>query len=183
MVGLIGIMALPGRLVFTMLGERLARRLVTAALFLLQAIALAVLLLVPGLAGVFGFVVLFGAGFGALTPARAALVAEYYGSTHYARISSVLGLFVTGARAIAPVGAGILYDRLGTYSLIFWVLAGFSALAAGLTKQPGDDNPSRETSGWRRVYRWPPASVVWRLPLPLRFEKTCRGERLQSEAG
>ncbi len=131
MVGLIGIMALPGRLIFTLLGERIARRLVASALFLLQAIALAALLLVPGLAGVFGFVVLFGAGFGALTPARAALIAEYYGSTHYARINSILGLFVTGARAAAPVGAGLLYDRLETYALIFWVLAGLSALAAG----------------------------------------------------
>jgi MFS family permease len=131
MVSLIGIMALPGRLIFTLLGERIARRLVTSALFLLQAIALAALLLVPGLAGVFGFVVLFGAGFGALTPARAALVAEYYGSTHYARINSVLGLFVTGARAAAPVGTGLLYDRLETYALIFWVLAGLSILAAG----------------------------------------------------
>ncbi len=131
MVGLVGIMALPGRLVFTLLGERIARHLVTAALFLLQAIALAVLLLAPGLAGVFGFVIVFGAGFGALMPARAALIADYYGSTHYARINSVLGLFVTGARAIAPVGAGILYDHLETYTLIFWVLAGLSVLATG----------------------------------------------------
>src|SRR5579885_1740447 len=120
MVGLIGIMALPGRLIFTLLGERIARRLVASALFLLQ-----------GLAGVVVFGVLFGAGFGALTPARAALIAEYYGSTYYARINSILGLFVTGARAAAPVGAGLLYDRLETYALIFWVLAGLSALAAG----------------------------------------------------
>jgi MFS family permease len=131
MVGLIGIMALPGRLVFTPLGERFSRRLVVAFLFLLQAAALPVLLLVPNHIGVLSFVVLFGAGFGAITPARAALVADHYGSTHYARINSVLGLFVTGARAVAPVGAGILYDLLGTYPPIFWVLAGLSALAAG----------------------------------------------------
>jgi MFS family permease len=131
MVGLIGIMALPGRLVFTLLGERVSRRLVTASLFLLQAMALPVLLLAPGMVGVFGFVVLFGASFGAITPARAALVADYYGSAHYAQINSVLGLFVTGARAIAPVGAGLLYDLLGTYPPIFWALTGFCVLAAG----------------------------------------------------
>ena len=130
-VGLIGIMALPGRLVFTLLGERLPRHLVTAMLFLLQGAALPVLLLMPGIAGVFCFVVLFGAGFGAITPARAALVADHYGSAYYARINSVLGLFVTGARGIAPVGAGIMYDLLGTYPPIFWVLAGLSVVAAG----------------------------------------------------
>lgn len=130
-IGLIGIMALPGRLVFTMLGERVSRRLVIALLFALQAVSLPVLLLTPGLPGVFGFVILFGAAFGAITPARAALVADHYGSLHYARINSVLGLCITGARAIAPVGAGLFYDLLGTYSLIFWALAVLSALAAG----------------------------------------------------
>ncbi|HEY7347176.1 MAG TPA: MFS transporter [Ktedonobacterales bacterium] len=131
MVGLIGIMALPGRLVFTPLGERLPRRLVTALIFLLQAIALLVLLLTPGVVGVVGFVLLFGAGFGAITPARAALVADHYGSMHYAKINSVLGLFITGARGIAPVGVGLLYDLLGAYPPIFWALALLSALAAG----------------------------------------------------
>lgn len=131
MAGLIGIMALPGRLVFTLLGERFSRRFVTALLFLLQAVALPVLLLIPNVVGVCGFVVLFGAGFGAITPARAALVADHYGSTHYAKINSVLGLFVTGARAIAPAGAGILHDALGSYPPIFWMLTGFSVLAAG----------------------------------------------------
>ncbi|HEU5200122.1 MAG TPA: MFS transporter [Ktedonobacterales bacterium] len=131
MVGLIGLMSLPGRLVFTMLGERVSRRLVTALLCVLQAISLPVLLVAPGVGGVFGFVALFGASFGAITPARAALVADHYGSKHYAKINSVLGLFITGARAIAPVGAGLFYDLLGGYSLIFWALAGLSALAAG----------------------------------------------------
>lgn len=131
MVGLIGILALPGRLVFTLLGERLSRRFVAALLFLLQAAAFPALLLIPGTAGVVCFVVLFGAGFGAVTPARAALVADYYGSTHYARINSILGLFVTGARGVAPVGAGILYDTFGSYPPIFWILAGISLLAAG----------------------------------------------------
>lgn len=130
-VGLIGIMALPGRLLFAPLCERYSRRLVIALLFLLQTISLPVLLLLPGLVGVFAFVALFGASFGAITPARAALVADHYGSTHYARINSVLGLFVTGSRAIAPVGAGILYDLLGTYPPIFWLLAGISLLAVG----------------------------------------------------
>ena len=131
MVGLIGIMALPGRLVFTPLGERLPRRFVIALILLLQAVALPVLLLVQNTIGVFCFVILFGAGFGAITPARAALVADSYGSTHYARINSMLGLFITGARALAPVGVGILYDVLKVYAPIFWLLAGISLLATG----------------------------------------------------
>lgn len=131
MVGLVGIMALPGRLAFTPLGERISRRLVAVLLFLAQASALPVLLLVPNSVGVFCFVVLFGAGFGAITPAKAALIADNYGPAHYAKINSILGLFVTGARALAPVGAGIMYDLLGDYPPIFWALAALSLLATG----------------------------------------------------
>ncbi|HZR43676.1 MAG TPA: MFS transporter [Ktedonobacteraceae bacterium] len=130
-VGLIGIMALPGRLIFTLLGERISRRLITALLFLLQTISLPVLLLIPNITGVFCFVVLFGAGFGAITPARAALIADYYGPENYASINSIIGLFFTGARAIAPFGAGIIYDLLGTYPPIFWLLTALSLLAVG----------------------------------------------------
>jgi MFS family permease len=131
MLGLIGVMALPGRLIFTPLGDRYARRLLIALLFVLQAAALPVLLVLPGVVGVVGFVVVFGAGFGAITPARAALVADHYGSTHYASINSLLGIFITGARAAAPVGVGIAYDLLRAYAPIFWALAVVSALAAG----------------------------------------------------
>jgi MFS family permease len=81
---------------------------------LLQAAAVAVLLGVPGPGGVLGCVVLFGAGFGAITPARAALVAEQYGPAHYGRISGLLTLGVTGARALAPVSTGLLYGAAGS---------------------------------------------------------------------
>ena len=74
------------------------------------------LLLVRSTAGVIGFVVLFGAGFGAVTPARAALVAEFYGPANYGSIKSAM-------RAIAAhpdlhlqlvVGASALLDRFGS---------------------------------------------------------------------
>jgi MFS family permease len=128
--GLVGVMALPGRLVLTPLGDRLPRSLVAAAIFALQTAALLVLLLVQSSAGVVGFVVLFGAGFGAVTPARAALVAEYYGPANYGTISGTLAFFLTGARALAPVGAGILYDFTGGYTILLWSLTAASAVAA-----------------------------------------------------
>jgi MFS family permease len=127
--GLVGIMALPGRLIFTPLGGIWPRRYVTAAIFVLQAIALAVLLTVRSEAGVFAFVALFGAGFGAITPARASLVAELYGARHYGSIAGILAFFVTGARALAPVSAGFLYTVSGHYEPVFWALAVIALLA------------------------------------------------------
>jgi MFS family permease len=126
--GLIGIMGLPGRLLFTPLGGRVPRRWVTAGIFALQTLALVVLLTAHTRAGVLVFVALFGAGFGAITPARAALVADFYGPAHYGKISSVLSLFLTGSRALAPVGAGLLYTLNGGYGPALWALTVGSAL-------------------------------------------------------
>ena len=139
--GLIGTMALPGRLIFTPLGDRLPRHQVTACLFLLQTIALVVLLQLHSLLGVYAFVVLFGIGFGAMTPARAALVADLFGPTHYGKINGVLALFVTGSRALAPVTAGVVYDFAGGYELVFWGLAAASAIATAAVLLVGRETP------------------------------------------
>jgi MFS family permease len=128
--GLVGVMALPGRLVLTPLGDRLPRSWVACGIFLLQVFALLVLLMVRSTVGVIGFVVLFGAGFGAVTPARAALVAEFYGPASYGSISGLLAFFLTGARGLGPVGAGILYDSTGGYDVLLWGLTVASAVAA-----------------------------------------------------
>jgi predicted MFS family arabinose efflux permease len=129
--GLIGIMALPGRLILTPLGDRVPRAYLTAFIFLLQALALVVLLTVQTSAGVWTYVILFGAGFGAVTPMRAALVAEFYGPRFYGSISGVLAFCITLARALGPVAVGFAFDRFGSYTVPFWALAGISVAAAG----------------------------------------------------
>jgi MFS family permease len=127
-MGVLGLMALPGRLIFTPLGGRWSRSGVAALIFVLSGLALATLLASHGAIAVWVFVALYGAGFGAITPARAALVAETFGAASYAEISGVLALVVSLARAAAPVGASLVYD--GTRSL---PLAGYDAVLAMLT--------------------------------------------------
>ena len=112
-MGLLGLMALPGRLVFIPLGGRWPRGAVTAAIFGLSALALAVLLTTRNAFGIWVFVALFGAGFGAITPARAALVGDLVPPSAYGQISGVLALIVSLARAAAPVGASVLYAAAG----------------------------------------------------------------------
>src|SRR5215216_6086549 len=128
--GLIGIMALPGRLILTPLGDRVPRAYLTALIFLLQALALLVLITVSNTAGVWAYVFLFGAGFGAVTPMRAALVAEFYGPKFYGSISGVLAFCITLARALGPVAVGLAFDRFGGYETPFWALVGVSVAAA-----------------------------------------------------
>jgi predicted MFS family arabinose efflux permease len=145
-VGLIGLVALPGRLVLTPLGDWLPRGGITAGLFAIQALALVVLLVVPGTVGISVFVVLFGAVFGAITPARAALLAEYYGSAHFGSINGVLGFALYSARGVAPVSAGIVTQLTGSYQTAFGGLAVLAALAA-LAAVLAGRNAARLTPG------------------------------------
>ena len=109
-MGVLGLMALPGRLVFTPMGGRWSRAGITGLIFVLSALAIAFLLASHGPAAVWVFVALFGAGFGAISPARAALVADSFGAASYAEISGVLALSLSVAKAAAPFGASLLYD-------------------------------------------------------------------------
>ena len=130
LTGLIGASQVLGRVVVTVLEGRLPRDAVTAGVFALQAVALIVLIQSRSAVGVLSFVLPFGAASGAVTLARATAVAEFYGPDHYGSIGGVVGMFVTGARTLAPVGAGAMSAALGGYSPVLWTLTLGSALAA-----------------------------------------------------
>jgi MFS family permease len=130
LTGLIGASQVLGRVVVTFLEGRFPRDAVTAGVFALQAVALIVLIQSRSAVGVLIFVLPFGAASGAVTLARATAVAEFYGPDHYGSIGGVVGMFVTGARTLAPVGAGAMSAALGGYSPVLWTLTLGSALAA-----------------------------------------------------
>jgi MFS family permease len=128
--GALGALSVTGRVIMTALIRRLPQALVTAALLALQAVAVLILLSWDSVASLVLFVVLFGLGFGALTLARAGLIAEWYGRAHYGAIGGALALCTTGARALAPVGAGALYVWAGSYGPVLTAVAVVVALAA-----------------------------------------------------
>jgi MFS family permease len=139
----VGIMALPGRLVFTPLGAIWPRGRVTASIFVLQALGVTTLLLVPGPAGVWGFVALYGAGFGAITPARAALVAETFGPAHYGTIAGRMTVYGTAARALAPLAVGLTVTVTGRDDVALIGLAMLALLAAAAVAGVGRRPPRR----------------------------------------
>jgi MFS family permease len=127
--GSIGLMQVAGRVVFAPLDSRVSGRVMVAGIFGLQAAAMFVLLLGPSLLAVGVFIVVFGTSYGAKTLARASIIAELFGTSHYGRISSVMTIFLTVAGTAAPVGAGLLYDRFGNYEPVLWLIV-VLALAA-----------------------------------------------------
>ncbi|MEX2543341.1 MAG: MFS transporter [Trueperaceae bacterium] len=144
--GAIGLMALPGRIVLTPLGDVWPRRFVATGIFALQAIGLLALFAAAGTtaavsaAALWAFVFLYGAGFGAITPARAALLAEYYGGAHFGRISGRMALINALARAVAPVSTGLLVTASGgDYRLLLVLLSlavALAAIAVGIARPP-----------------------------------------------
>jgi MFS family permease len=128
--GAIGIMALPGRVIFTPLGARISRHAIVAFLFITQAVGVLVLGLTQSALGVWIFVFLYGIGFGAITPARASLVAETYGSAHYGAIAGRLSMIPAVVRSVSPVLVSALAGAMGGYAPTMWLLAAISALSA-----------------------------------------------------
>lgn len=128
--GSIGAMQVAGRLVFAPFAGRFSLPSLTVGVFLGRAVAFLLLLLIPGVAGVWLFAILFGATNGATTLARAALVAELYGSTHYGSISGIMTTLIGVTQATAPVAVGVFHDFNGTYTPTLWGLVVTSLLAA-----------------------------------------------------
>lgn len=124
-VGLTGGSQIPGRLLFSWFGRRMPRRMLTILLFGTQVVGLLILIFSPTTGGVIAFAVIYGAGAGASSPARAALVADLYGATHYGSINGAQTLVMTIARASAPITTAALYQAASSYQPVLWLLVVF----------------------------------------------------------
>jgi MFS family permease len=130
LAGAIGLMQLPGRAVFALLGRLAPRRWLNAGILALQGGAVLLLAGTPSLARLSGFVALFGMANGMLTLARATSVAELYGSAHYGSISGLMAFWTTLARASGPSLVALLYANGQRYEPALGVMAVVMGLAA-----------------------------------------------------
>src|SRR6185369_9516098 len=127
----IGAMQLLGRILFAPIASRFGHREITAAVFLVQALALAQLALLAYLPSVIPLVVFLGASNGMATLARATIVAEIFGAANYGSISGAMSVGSTMARAAGPVASSLLLAALGGYPVVFWLLAASLVIAGG----------------------------------------------------
>jgi MFS family permease len=135
LTGTLGAMQLPGRLLFAPLLRWLPRRVVTTLVFATFASGLLVLALGTGTASVWVFVAVYGMGRGMTTLLRATLVGDLFGARHYGSIAGVLAFCATAATALGPVFAGVLYDAVGGYRAVIWVLIGMAVVATAAASQ------------------------------------------------
>ena len=128
--GLMGVMQVPGRVVFAAAARLLPGRYEAPAVFLLQSVGLAVLASTTSGPGVVAAVCLFGMANGMATLVRATAMADAYGSAFYGSIAGVAATCATAARAVAPVAAAGAYVAFNGYEPLFWLLAACSLVAA-----------------------------------------------------
>ena len=129
MYGLIGVASLPGRLIFTPLGDRIPPGWISVFIFLAQTAAFVVLATGQGDWAVIVFLVVFAAGYGAISPTNAALIADLFGVRHFGTISGVISMVSDATTAIVLALLAILRDRWGSYAQLIWVLVVLSALS------------------------------------------------------
>lgn len=128
--GSIGILSVTGRVALTALARRVRLARVAALMVAGQVVGLAVLMLLPRPWGLLLFVLLYGAGYGVMTIARAALLSDYVPVSVFARVSGVQALVVDVGRVLAPVAAGALITWTGGYRAMLVAVMACSAFAA-----------------------------------------------------
>lgn len=128
--GAIGVMQLAGRLFFSPSTARFSLTTLSSVTFAFHSLGILSLLFVPGLASIWLFASFHGMANGASTLARAAIIAETFGSAHYGSISGSMATLIALFQTFAPLGAGALHDWSGNYTAVLWVLFSCSGLAA-----------------------------------------------------
>src|SRR5690348_5174824 len=142
-LGAVGLASLPGRVLLNLLGDRMGPQPLLG--LCLGAEAAGILLLLHGvsLGWLAAYVVVYGAAFGALSPLRAAVMAEHFGRRAYGAITAAQGVPVALCAGLGPVAAGWLYDRLGSYAPAFWLSIGAFLLAGlGVALAPRPRTPA-----------------------------------------
>lgn len=143
---LIGVTAFAGRFIATWRSTAETRAAITAVLFLALALGIVLLTLAHGTVGLAAFIILFGAGFGVFSPARAGLVADRFGTAIFGRVNGQLALAITLARAAGPALVGVLLLRGAAYTTIFWLLATLVTAGAVLLWLPTTRRQRHESS-------------------------------------
>ena len=129
-VGAIGILSVTGRVALTTIARRVRLARIAGLMVAGQVVGLVLLMAAPRPFGLVLFVIAYGAGYGVMTIARAALLSDYVPVTVFARVSGVQALIVDVGRVIAPVAAGALISSAGGYRAMLLAVIACSALAA-----------------------------------------------------
>lgn len=130
----IGIFSTLGRIVTGLLLDRFPAHLVGVTAFALPAIACAILLGSAGEAQILLFVAgaLIGFSLGAEVDVLAFLAARYFGVVNYGTIFGTMMGVMSLALGVGPSATAMMFDLLGSYTAVLFVLAAASLVGMAL---------------------------------------------------
>jgi MFS family permease len=137
--GIIGLVSVPGRFLLNLAGQRVPPQRLLAAATTTMAVAVLVLVAARGTGAAVAYAILYGAGYGAVTPLRGTVMAQHFGRRSYGAITAVQNLAVVGGSAGGPLAVGQLYDvdhGYGTAFMLLIAVLGVGALATTIAPVP-----------------------------------------------
>jgi MFS family permease len=130
LAGLMGLAALPGRVLFGPLLRALGSQWLTAALLVLLGLGPLLLATTSSVWTAALAITLFGLANGALTLARTELLLGRYDARRFGTVNGRLAGPVNLAQALTPFGVGLLFSSSGSYLPSLWGLTFMAALSA-----------------------------------------------------
>ena len=127
-----GVMAAVSQVVGGLIGDRFPKPPLIATYIAIQASGILVVATIHTVAGAFIFALLYGIGFGGRVPLLTAIRGDYFGRRNFATILGVSQAPMNLVMMGAPIAAGYLFDRLGSYTVPFLILAGLNLLGASM---------------------------------------------------
>ncbi|RZL41527.1 MAG: MFS transporter [Variovorax sp.] len=139
-LALIGLFNIFGTYAAGTLGQRLAKRKILATIYFGRAVAIAVFLAVPLTpASVYVFASVMGFLWLSTVPPTNALVAQIFGVAHLSMLSGFVFLSHQVGSFLGVWLGGFLYDRTGSYDIVWYIAIGLGVLA-GLVNLPIREN-------------------------------------------
>lgn len=121
--------ALFGTLLFAAIADRIEPRLTWAVASLVFAGGILLALHPHGTIGLYLYAILMGGSFGVCFSAMMVLPANYYGVNGYPPVISFMMMIGTSVAALGQVVAGQVFDRVHTYTPVFYSVAALSVLS------------------------------------------------------
>ena len=138
-LALIGLFNVFGTYIAGSLGERLPKRYILAAIYLLRAVAIAVFVLAPLTpASVYVFASVIGFLWLSTVPPTNAIVAQIFGVKYLSMLSGFVFLSHQIGSFVGVWLGGKLYDTTGSYDIV-WYLSIALGVIAGLLNLPIDE--------------------------------------------
>ncbi len=114
------------------LGDRIPIRVALFVFSALQSVAVVILLDAGSVGGSIAFAVVMGVGFGGRNPMTTAIRGVYFGRRAFATITGISMVPMNVLLLAAPLFAGYMFDRNGSYVLPFLIVAAVSLVGSGL---------------------------------------------------